>query len=207
MLQPSCPDYSIETTVRWRDSASQRRRSAAYDGGVASRPVLRLEPLAAAHLPLVMTWVNDREVMQYFAQRQDAISEEAERAYLESLVVSKADRAFSIFEGEGTDADAYVGQCSINQIYWPARNGRVFLVVRRDKQGRGLGAAALRALVDEAFGALDLHKLWLIVRRDNKSAQAMYLRAGFEFEGVLRDEYCVAGRYFDMVRMGLVRSA
>lgn len=147
-----------------------------------------------------MTWVNDREVMQYFAMRQTQISEDEERRYLEGILASKNDRLFSVFDG-----DAYVGQCSVNQIYWPARNGRVFLVVRRSMQGRGFGPAALRALVDEAFGPMDLHKLWLIVRRDNRQAQAMYLRAGFEFEGVLRDEYCVKDRYFDMVRMGLVR--
>jgi diamine N-acetyltransferase len=72
-------------------------------------------------------------------------------------------------------------------------------------QGRGLGRAALGALVEEAFGPLDLHKLWLIVRRDNVGSQAMYMRAGFHFEGVLRDEYQVADRFFDMVRMGLLR--
>lgn len=164
-----------------------------------------LVPLALEHLPDVMTWVNDREVMQYFAARQERIEEDEERRYLESLIASKTDRAFSVYESGHRTADAYVGQCSINQIYWPARNGRVFLVVRKAMQGRGLGSAALRALVARAFGELDLHKLWLIVRRDNRSAQAMYLRAGFEFEGMLRDEYCVAGRYFDMVRMAIVR--
>lgn len=173
---------------------------------------VRLVPLSVDHLPHVMTWVNDREVMQYFAQRQQRIEEEEERRYLESLVASKTDRAFSVFESghpgqdERDDAESYVGQVSLNQIYWPARNGRVFLVVRKAKQGRGLGSAALRALVDRAFGELDLHKLWLIVRRDNRSAQAMYLRAGFEFEGMLRDEYCVAGTYFDMVRMAVLRN-
>jgi RimJ/RimL family protein N-acetyltransferase len=165
-----------------------------------------------------MTWVNDREVMQYFALRQERISEDEERGYLEKLIVSSTDRVFSIFEadgeagGDGDDASSYIGQCSINQIYWPARNGRVFLVVRKEKQRGGRGAAALDALVNIAFtdkadGGIDLHKLWLIVRRDNRRAQSMYLRANFEFEGVLRDEYCVAGRYFDMVRMGILRGA
>ena len=167
---------------------------------------VRLVPLRVEHLPLVMTWVNDREVMQYFAQRQDHIGEDEERRYLESLVASKTDRVFSAFAGDGESEteDAYIGQVSINQIYWPARNGRVFLVARKAMQGKGYGAAALDALVAEAFERLDLHKLWLIVRRDNRRAQAMYLRAGFEFEGVLRDEYCVSGRWFDMVRMGIV---
>lgn len=162
---------------------------------------VRLVPLALDHLPHVMTWVNDREVTQYFALRQERISEEEEERYLESLIASKTDRAFSIFMG-----GEYVGQCSVNQIYWPARNGRIFLVVRKAMQGQGLGSAALSALVERAFGdEMDLHKLWLIVRRDNRSAQAMYLRAGFEFEGMLRDEYCVQGKFFDMVRMAIVR--
>ena len=39
------------------------------------------------------------------------------------------------------------------------------------------------------------------MRKDNRAAQAMYLRAGFDFEGVLRDEYYVGGRFYDMVRM------
>jgi diamine N-acetyltransferase len=73
-------------------------------------------------------------------------------------------------------------------------------------QGKGLGPLALRALIERAFSEeMNLHKLWLIVRRDNRSAQAMYLRAGFEFEGMLRDEYCVQGKFFDMVRMAILR--
>lgn len=164
-------------------------------------PPVRFVPLSVDHLPHVMTWVNDREVMQYFANRQTDISEVEERHYLEYLLASKNDRAWSVLDG-----DTYVGQVSINQIYWPARNGRVFLVVRKSMQGRGYGTAMLRGLVRLAWEELDLHKLWLIVRKDNRPSQAMYLKNGFDFEGVLRDEYHVGGRYHDMVRMAVVRS-
>jgi diamine N-acetyltransferase len=166
------------------------------------RPDVRLVPLEVAHLPHVMTWVNDREVMQYFANRQQAITEDEERRYLETLVASRNDRAWSVFAGE-----EYAGQCSINQIYWPARNGRGFIALRRSQQGAGIGRTALHLLLEKAWGELELHKVWLIVRRDNRRGQALYLRLGFEFEGVLRDEYCVGGTYFDMVRMGALRSA
>ena len=163
-----------------------------------SQPIF-LAPLRVGHLAHVMSWVNDREVMQYFANRQTDITEDEERRYIEALVASKTDKAFSIFEG--SEQGAYIGQCSVNQIYWPAKNGRLFLVVRKEMQGRGHGTAALRRLCEMAFDELGLHKLWLIVRRDNRDAQAMYLKLGFDFEGVLLDEYCVSGRYFDMVRM------
>ena len=98
-----------------------------------------------------------------------------------------------------------MGQCSINQIYWPAKNGRMFIAVRKAMQGKGHGPAAIRALLDRAFGELDLEKIWLIVRKDNRAAQAMYLKLGFDFEGVLRREYKVGDRYFDMVRMAVLR--
>jgi diamine N-acetyltransferase len=95
---------------------------------------------------------------------------------------------------------------SINQIYWPAKNGRLFVVVRREMQGRGYGPRAVAKLLDVAWSELGLRKVWLIVRRDNRSSQAMYLKLGFDFEGVLRDEYFVGGTWFDMVRMAIVRS-
>ena len=90
-------------------------------------------------------------------------------------------------------------------LHWPARNGRGFIALRRTMQGAGIGSAALRLLLERAWGELDLHKVWLIVRRDNRRGQALYLKLGFEFEGVLRDEYCVGGTFFDMVRMGALR--
>lgn len=166
------------------------------DGG----PKLRLEPLSLEHIDGVMSWVNDPQVMQYFAGRQNAIGEEEERRYLRGLMASKNDRAYSIFCNS-----TYIGQCSINQIYWPARNGRIFLVLARQHQGRGFGRKALHLLIEKAWHELDLHKLWLIVRNDNRRAQALYLRQGFDFEGVLVDEYFVQDRFYDMVRMGIVR--
>ncbi len=163
---------------------------------------LRLVPLEVGHLPLVMTWVNDREVTQYFANLRNGVTEEQERAFLQDLVASPDDRAFSIFDG-----DDYLGQCSINKIYWPARNGRLFIALCREAQGRGWGRAALTRLMEIAWHELHLHKLWLMVRSDNRRAQALYVRLGFDFEGVLRDEYCVDGRFLDMVRMSALGPA
>ncbi len=166
------------------------------------RDDVRLLPLTIEHLPGVMTWVNDREVMQYFAGRQEPIGEDEERLYLQRLIDSRNDRAWSVFAGED-----YAGQCSLNQIYWPARNARAFIALRRAAQGQGIGRTALQLLLQRAWAELDLHKVWLIVRRDNRRAQALYLRLGFDFEGVLRDEYAVSGVWFDMVRMGALRPA
>lgn len=160
-----------------------------------------LRVLTTADIDHVMTWVNDHEVMAYFANRQTHITREEELRYLDELVASQNDRVYSIFAG-----DAYVGQCSVNQIYWPAKNGRLFVAIRRDAQGHSYGPAAIEQLLAIAWSGLGLHKVWLIVRRENRAAQAMYLKLGFDFEGVLVDEYNVNGHYFDMVRMSIVNN-
>lgn len=161
---------------------------------------LQLEPLKPAHLHHVMQWVNDREVMKYFASHQKPITREEELSYIDNLRKSKTDFAWSVFT---PDYGNYIGQCSINQIYWPAKNGRIFLVITKDQQGKGYAPHILNSLIEEGR-KIGLHKLWLIVREENLKSIIAYLNAGFECEGVLKDEYFVNGQYFNMVRMGLI---
>ncbi len=162
--------------------------------------MIRLEPLTMDHLPLVMTWANDPEVMGYFATHQNLITEEEEARYLAKILASPTDRVWSIFHVETGE---YLGQCSINAIYWPARNGRIFMALGRPAQGKRYASHILEALKTKAW-EMGLHKLWLIVREENEKARAKYDRAGFRDEGILRDEYFVRGKFYNMVRMGCI---
>ena len=166
-----------------------------------TKRAVRLVPLHPDHLPHIMEWVNDPEVMGYFAGRQSPITENDELEYINTLNRSRNDRAWSVFDAITGE---YVGQCSVNSIYFPASNGRIFLVITKNQQGKGYASAVLKALIHQGFFTLALHKLWLIVREDNTKAQEKYIKAGFQVEGLLRDEYYVQGRYHNMVRMGLI---
>jgi diamine N-acetyltransferase len=164
--------------------------------GPMTGPQLRLEPLSVDHLDGIMTWVNDPAVTFYFARLGATITREEERLMVARLVASDTDRIFSIFEGE-----AYVGQIGISKIYWPAKNGRIGIMLPRNAWGRGIAQAAARLLMTEAFGPLGLHKLWVIIRADNDKSLHLWARLGFTREGHLRDEYYVNERYYDMVRL------
>jgi diamine N-acetyltransferase len=158
-----------------------------------------LIPLSLEHLPHVMKWVNDPNVMQFFAGHQEPISDEQEQVYLWKILNSNTDFVFSIFDG-----DTYIGQCSLNNIYWPAKNARMFIVILPEFQKKGYGTRAIIELLTYAFENLQLHKIWLITRSDNRNAQGHYVKLGFDFEGILKDEYFVQYRYFDMVRMSII---
>lgn len=53
--------------------------------------------------------------------------------------------------------------------------------------GAGVGRAALRAVMVQAFGALNAHRLWLDVKTGNARACHVYRSLGFVEDGVLRD--------------------
>lgn len=181
---------------------------------------VRLEPLALEHLDGIMTWVNDPEVTFYFARAGEPITREAEARYVSGLMGSATDRIYSIFVDAplppprvplADDAPrppqtvpGYVGQIGLSQIYWPARNGRLGIMLPRYAWGRGVAQAAGRALLEVAFGELELNKVWLIVRSSNAKSLHLWTKVGFSCEGVLREEYFSQGRYHDMMRLSIL---
>jgi diamine N-acetyltransferase len=162
---------------------------------------LRIEPLCVEHLDFVMQWVNDPDVTFYFADLGRKITREEEARYLVSLIDSKSDIIYSLFEEE-----TYVGQIGISKIYWPAKNGRIGMMLCKAAWGRGLGMEAARLIIDASFRVHGLHKLWVIIRSDNAKGLHMWDKLGFRREGLLREEYFVNDGYHDMVRYGLLET-
>jgi RimJ/RimL family protein N-acetyltransferase len=60
------------------------------------------------------------------------------------------------------------------------------------QKGIGIGRAAVRAVIQLAFGSLKAHRLWLDVKSTNTRARHLYLSEGFMEEGLLRE--CLLGK-------------
>jgi RimJ/RimL family protein N-acetyltransferase len=70
--------------------------------------------------------------------------------------------------------------------------------------GQGYGTRAMRLLIAEAFGALNLHRLSLRVLSYNARAIAAYQKLGFQIEGRERQSARVGDTWHDDVMMGLL---
>jgi len=164
--------------------------------------LVTLRPLAETDVDHIMTWVNAPEIVGNLAAFSGApMTREDELAWIKRTVVS-ADRVWSVF---ATDDNRYLGQVGIHQIHARSKVGRLGAVIAsRTDMGKGLGSAAIRAVMDRGFGELGLHKLWLMVFRTNERGQRLYKRLGFIEEGLLREEYFHEGGWHDMVRMGML---
>jgi diamine N-acetyltransferase len=165
----------------------------------SSTVTIALRPIATTDVDAIMEWINDPEITKNFAGFSEPITRAAELAFVERMIASPNDRLFAIVDATGT----CIGTAGIHQIYWPARNGRLGIMLGRAR-GQGLGRQALRALVATAFGALGLHKVWVVHFADNARMAHLCRTLGFSVEGVLRDEYFHHGRHWNMVRQSLL---
>jgi RimJ/RimL family protein N-acetyltransferase len=71
-------------------------------------------------------------------------------------------------------------------------------------QGKGLGRSAMTQGLDQAFGTLALHRIWLHTRADNARARQLYSALGFHSEGIEREGVKVGGHYVDQERWALL---
>ena len=169
---------------------------------MSQRPELsvRLRPVVEADVDAILGWINDPEITRNFSGFQQIITREGELAFLQRMIASPTDRLFAITVG---DEETAIGTAGIHNIYRPAGNARLGIMLGRQR-GQGLGREALRQLVGRAFGEVALHKVWIIHFADNARMRHLCEGLGFRVEGVLRDEYFHQGRHWDMVRQSLL---
>lgn len=150
----------------------------------------------------VMTWVNDPEVTKNFDKFDHVFTRDEEHEYLEKLLTSFNDRVFAI-ENEN---HKYVGQISINQIYWPARHGRLGTVIgNKNEWNKGHAKRANGQILEVAFNELKLNKIWAIFYETNQKIRHICETLGYVKEGLLVDEYYHNGKYHNMVRMAITK--
>ena len=81
----------------------------------------------------------------------------------------------------------------------------VGMMVHDDWQGKGVGAALMRAVIELADKWLNLTRIELTVFTDNESAIALYRKFGFEIEGTLRKYAFRDGEFVDAFAMARIR--
>ena len=159
-----------------------------------------LEPADAQH---AHKWINDREVTQFLGARYpyslafevNWATEAAKQngfTELRLLIETKDGQAIGVcglHRGSPEDRNAEVGIMLGEKSFWSS----------------GYGTDAMVTLMRFGFHQMNLHRIDLGVFEFNARAQACYRKCGFTEEGRRREAYYQDGRYWDVVRMGILR--
>lgn len=167
--------------------------------------LVRIEPLALAHIEHFIALRADPEVNRYVARDPFASREEAE-ALLQKIVDDNA-------EGRGCNwlisdraSGVSIGSGGIWRIDRTHDIGEVGYALLPAWWGRGILRRALVPMLDHVFKKQNLHRIEANVDPRNQRSSGLLLRLGFRLEAHLRENYKYRDRYLDSEIYGLLKS-
>jgi RimJ/RimL family protein N-acetyltransferase len=141
-----------------------------------------LRPLELADAEALFAAHGDARTHHYWSGPAHANIEETRQYIAETLAMQGA-HVWAITES-GADALGRIG------LFVPRDGvGEIGVIMRPEATGRGLASKALTLVVEHAFAALGLHRIAADIDPDNTSSISLFLRAGFQREGLLRGNW------------------
>jgi ribosomal-protein-alanine N-acetyltransferase len=152
----------------------------------------------------MVEWINDHDVTQLLFTGMRPANIELLTQQWEQDQRSQNEIAFAVCDKE---TDAFIGTTGLYRIEWVMRTAefRIFLGNKKF-WNRGIGTECTKLMVIYGFDKLNLNKVCLGVNADNCGAVRAYEKAGFVREGILRQEQYRNFRYYDVIRMSVLRS-
>lgn len=161
--------------------------------------MIALRELRAEDEDRLFAWRAEPEVARWMSDA-DVSGREAHRAWFEDLRANPDLKGWMIERG-GRPA----GLLTLTGLAGHHRRAAWnWFIGDADARGRGVGRAAQVLGLDQAFGALGLHKVWAEVMADNDAALKMLTGAGFRREGYLREHVLKDGAPRDVVMLGVL---
>jgi RimJ/RimL family protein N-acetyltransferase len=141
-----------------------------------------LRPLVIADAEALFAAHGDAETHHFWSSPPHRNVEET-RAYIADTLALPGAHAWAITES-GAEALGRIGLFEV-------RDGvaEVGIIMRRDATGRGLASTALGLVIEHGFGPLGLHRIAADIDPDNTNSISLFLRAGFQREGLLRGNW------------------
>jgi RimJ/RimL family protein N-acetyltransferase len=158
--------------------------------------VIRLVPLADAHLPGLAWLLRDPEVIAN-TRVPDPVPEGFERLWLQAYKEGAADGTRDGFAIEDTETGAFLGLAGLVAVEREANQAEIGYIVSQEARGSGIATRALRLVTDYALGELGLARVQLLISSGNTPSLRVAERCGYVHEGVLRSLYTKPGHRAD----------
>jgi len=144
-------------------------------------------------LDALVRWRNDPDVSRYLSDRLRT-KDEAE-AWFQRLRKNP-----HIWLKAVLYDDRLVGMASVEAIDETNRKCELIMVIgEKDVWGHGIGGKILTDMLRYAFDDLHMHRVWAVFIAGNERSERLLKRAGFSFEGTMREAISKSGSFADLL--------
>lgn len=161
---------------------------------------MKVIPLEREHLEFLRGLRNDERINAWFISSAFPLSKSAQERWFEEYI-----QETTTFFCIALVRDKSIGYGFLRHLDYFHRSIEAGLCIAPKCWGAGYGTALTKWLIDYAFQALGIHRVWLEVLGKNKRALHLYEKCGFQREGCLRDSVFKHGHFEDLVIMSILR--
>ena len=170
---------------------------------------IRLRAAERTDIPQFLRWINDPEVVANL-EAYAPMGTVEEEGWFESMKSRPIDEHTLVIEVhlEGNNDNwVVIGNTSFFPIHPRARSVEIGIMIgEKDYWNKGFGTETMRIMCRYGFESLNLNRIWLRVLDTNPRARKAYEKAGFVYEGTLRQAEYKNGQYIDVHVMSVLRS-
>lgn len=102
--------------------------------------------------------------------------------------------------------DKLIGTCGFVDINKASSRGEIGYVLSRTHWGKGLMSEAVRKVCSHGFESMELNRIEARVFPENTRSQSVLRNIGFQYEGTLRQQQVIKGKYQDLMMFSLLKS-
>ena len=99
-----------------------------------------------------------------------------------------------------------IGELKLKSFRWINRKAELSIFILKEFRNKGFGKEAISTIIKYVFEKLNLHRLEAEVIEYNEGSKKMVEGFGFLLEGRLREAKYSNGKYYDILRYGLLKS-
>lgn len=159
-----------------------------------------LEPLCEKHLEETYLWMQDEKLRKDF-MLPFLVTKEGHKEWYKRYLADASQKIWAIYCEE-----RYVGNVGLKNIDTKNRKAEGWMYVGNSSlHGKHIGSETWGVLFRNGdFESLGLHKLYSFVAERNMASRKMLLNAGFQEEGILKDEVYFGEEYVSLYRFGIL---
>ncbi|MBR8729419.1 Spermidine N(1)-acetyltransferase [Porphyromonas levii] len=102
--------------------------------------------------------------------------------------------------------DELIGMGGLSHISYKDGSAEFYIYLREQYHGQGLGTKSTKMLLDYGFNELGLRRIYLYTFEENKPANSLYEKVGFQLEGTLREHTFKNNEYHNRRIYGLLKN-
>jgi ribosomal-protein-alanine N-acetyltransferase len=169
---------------------------------------LRLRELTEADAPACNAYERDPEVVRYTSHGEHTLEEtlaRLRRIIAATAAVPRVVHDFAVVLRGTHDEGRLLGRAGFHLGRPEAHQAEIWWILHRDHWGRGYAPEAARALLDLAFGALDVHRVIADLDPANVASARVAEKLGMRREGHFLENTFQKGAWVDTLIYAILR--